>query len=78
MGNDFETVGYVQTSKFASGGFRNAYHATISNGENHGTNWVVKFYNDKALEAITGVMESNPEDHCRKQVHMHSVARHAA
>ena len=74
--NDFEAVGYVETSIFASGGFRNAYHATFSNCKNHGTNWVVKFYNDEALETITGVMQSNAEDHCRKQVQMHSVAKH--
>lgn len=76
--NDFEAVGYVETSIFASGGFRNAYHATLPSCENHGNDWVVKFYNAQAIETITGVMQSNAEDHCRKQVQMHSVARHIA
>lgn len=66
----------LETEKFSSGGFRNAYHASISSmttGEKH---WVVKTYNDKALKSITETLKTTPQNHCRKQVQMHEVARH--
>ena len=38
--------------------------------------WVVKTYNEKATSTIRDDLGSTPEDHTRKQVQMHEVARH--
>ena len=76
--DEFEAVCYIETKEFSSGGFRNAYHATFANNTSHGDvrRWVVKLYNDKAIGTITGALNSSVENHCRKQVQMHAVARH--
>lgn len=69
----------VDSEKFSSGGFRDAYHCHLTGKaptphmERH---WVVKTYNNKATETITTTLQSSLEDHCRKQVQMHEVARH--
>ena len=75
-----EVTASIEKVKFASGGFRDAHHATINNdfADKCGNEWVVKYYNAKALAAITDTLESTVEDHCRKQVQMHAVARHIA
>lgn len=68
----------VDTKKFASGAFRDAFHATgKKSAKNHQTNeWVVKTYNTRAKNTIEGTANTSVEDHCRKQVQMHAVARH--
>lgn len=74
-----EVVCNVEKEKFSSGGFRDAFHATLANNsvtEHLGNEWVVKSYNAKAVASITGTMQSTVENHCRKQVQMHAVARH--
>lgn len=67
----------VDTNKFASGAFRDAFHARAcgkAEGNQNGE-WVVKTYNSKALDAIE-TLNSSIESHTRKQVQMHAVARH--
>ena len=64
----------VECEKFSSGAFRDAFHVTIKQGEK----WVLKKYNRKATETILNTLKSAVENHCRKQVQMHSVARHIA
>ena len=67
----------VDTKKFASGAFRDAFHATgKKSAKNH--QWVVKTYNAKVKSTIEGTANISIEDHCRKQVQMHTVARHLA
>ena len=57
----------VDTNKFASGAFRDAFHATgKKSAKNH--QWVVKTYNAKAKSMIEGTANTSIEDHCRKQV----------
>ena len=65
----------IQTQKFSSGAFRDAFRAT---SKTSGTpeQWVVKTYNPKAVEAIVVKLSSTIDDHARKQVQMHVVARH--
>lgn len=67
----------VDTKKFASGAFRDAFHATgKKSAKNHQpTEWVVKTYNARAKSTIEGAASTSVEDHCRKQVQMHAVAR---
>ena len=67
----------IETQKFSSGAFRDAFRAT---SKTNGTQkqWVVKTYNPKAVEAIVVKLSSTIDDHARKQVQMHAVARHLA
>ncbi|XP_078350666.1 myosin heavy chain kinase B-like [Oculina patagonica] len=64
----------VESEKFSSGAFRDAYHATTV----HGDKWVIKTYNQKTKNTISDTVKSTVENHCRKQVQMHAVARHLA
>ena len=61
----------VESVKFSSGAFRDAFHATTADGDK----WVIKTYNQKAKNTIRETIKSTVENHCRKQVQMHSVAR---
>ena len=71
---------FVETQKFSSGAFRDAFHATTCNkaGRTQQGQWVVKTYNNKAVETIEDKINSSIESHTRKQVQMHEVARHLA
>ena len=62
----------VDSMKFSSGVFQDAFHATIV----HGDKWVFKAYNQKAKNTISETVKSTVENHCRKQVQMHVLARH--
>ncbi|CAH3044238.1 unnamed protein product [Pocillopora meandrina] len=69
----------VDSEKFSSGGFRDAYHCKLtgkSAGQNISNRWVIKTYNEKSKEVISTQLKTNIESHCRKQVQMHEVARH--
>ena len=44
----------------------------------HGDKWVLKTYNQKANNTISETVMSTVENHCRKQMQMHAVARHLA
>ena len=62
----------VETESFSSGGFRNAFLGVCKDEQK----WVIKKYNDKAVETITETLKSSVEDHTRKQIQMHCAARH--
>lgn len=62
----------VESEKFASGGFRDAFLGVSKDNEK----WVVKKYHGKAANTITGTLNSTIEDHTRKQIQMHCAARH--
>lgn len=62
----------VETESFSSGGFRNAFLGVCKDKQK----WVIKNYNDKAVETITETLKSSVEDHTRKQIQMHCAARH--
>ena len=64
----------VECEKFSSGAFRDAFHVTTKQGEK----WVLKKYNGKATDIILNALKSTVQNHCRKQIQMHSVARHIA
>ena len=64
----------VERDKFDSGAFRDAFHATTVDG----AKWVIKTYNKKAKNTITDTLKTTAQNHCRKQVQMHAVARHLA
>lgn len=65
----------LEREKFSSGGFRDAFKGIAEvNGERK--TYVVKTYNERALRTIQQTMNTVVEDHARKQVQMHAVARH--
>ena len=65
----------IESTKFDSGAFRDAFKGEEINKQG-GKVWVVKLYNDKATNTIRDDLCSTLEDHARKQVQMHEVARH--
>ena len=67
----------IETQMFSSGAFRDAFRAT-SKTDGTQKQWVVKTYNPKAVEAIVVKLSSTIDDHARKQLQMHAVARHLA
>ncbi len=67
----------IETQMFSSGAFRDAFRAT-SKTDGTQKQWVVKAYNPKAVEDIVVKLSSTIDDHARKQVQMHAVARHLA
>ena len=69
----------VDSEKFSSGGFHDAYHCKLtckSANQNIANHWVIKTYNEKSKEAIGTQFKTSIESHSRKQVQMHEVARH--
>jgi hypothetical protein len=71
LGNTLDLL--VEADSFSSGGFRNAY-LDVGNKQK----WVIKTYNEKALDTITETLQTSVEDHTRKQIQMHCAARHVA
>ena len=67
----------VEKEKFAEGGSREAFKTTCVNS-NFTRNWVPKFYKQEKAEVIQETLKISVEDHTRKQVQMHAVARHLA
>ena len=67
----------IETQKFSRGAFRDAFHASNKKSTTC-QEWVVKTYNDSAVKTIQETVNNSVENHCRKQVQMHSVARHIA
>ena len=53
----------VQTTKFASGAFRDAYKGEAKNEQGTKKVWVVKTYNDRANTTITDNLLSSVENH---------------
>ena len=62
----------VESMKFLSGVFQDTFHATTL----HGDKWVLKIYNQKAKNTISETVKSTVENHCKKQVQMHALAKH--
>ena len=65
----------IETQRFSSGAFRDAFRATSKTGGTQ-KQWVVKTCNLKAVEAIVVKLSSTTDDHARKHVQMHAVARY--
>ena len=61
--------------EFSGGAFHDAFRAS-SFKQKKCKEWVVKTYNDDAIKTIQDTVNNSVENHCRKQVQMHSVARH--
>ena len=61
----------VESMKFSSGVFQDAFHATTV----HGDEWVLKTYNQKAKNTISETVKSTVENHCRKQVQMSCIGK---
>jgi len=64
----------IEDEPFSSGAFRDAFKATC-NDHLHLGDWVVKKYTPTSIITIKEVLKSTVEDHTRKQVQMHAVAR---
>lgn len=68
----------IEAKEFASGAFRDAFLAKPT-GENpvhlSVSDWVVKKYKETAIPTIINDLKMSVEDHTRKQVQMHAVAR---
>ena len=64
----------VKDSKFAEGGFRDAFMAVTDN-PCYTRKWVVKKYK---MDVIEDMLQISAENHTRKQVQMHSVAKQLA
>lgn len=67
----------IETDKFASGGFRDAYKATSLTQGFTNKSWVIKKYRENTLNDIetTGQL---PEEHTRKAVQSHFLAMNMA
>jgi hypothetical protein len=63
---------FIEDERFAFGAFRDAFKGRSEGG----IKWVIKKYNAKARNTIVVTLESTTEAHARKQVQMHTVARH--
>ena len=67
----------IEKEKFAEGAFREAFKTTCLN-PNFTRKWALKFYKQEKAEAIQEILKISVEDHARKQVQMHAVARYLA
>ncbi len=67
----------IESDPFGRRGFRNAFKATSQAEEFQSTAWVVKKYLPQAIEDI-GVTGQTVEQHTKKVVQMHILARHFA
>ena len=65
----------IDTERFSSGAFRDAFHAMSTRGTKH---WVVKTYNANTITTIEDQARTTIENQCRKQVQLHAVSRHLA
>ena len=68
----------IDELKFAHGGFRDAHNAYAQSSKLPSRKWVVKKYQNGAIKAITDDLHISIEDHTRKQVQLHAVARSMA
>ena len=64
----------IEDEPFSSGPFRDTFKATC-NDHLHLGDWVVKKYKPTLIETIKELLKSTVDDHTRKQVQMHAVAR---
>ena len=59
---------------FSEGGFGKAFRAT-STTVGHSAPWVIKRYKQETLETITSDLGQTVEEHIKKVIQMHSLAR---
>lgn len=67
---------FMETEKFAEGAFRNAYNATSYLPSNQ--KWVIKRFKEEKWADIEPVYNMSVEEHTRKQVQTHMVAKSIA
>lgn len=67
----------VEKQPLGQGGFRNAYNATSRDEEFKNSNWVIKKYLPEAVATIQATNQT-VEDHNKKVVQMHMLARNFA
>ena len=67
----------IDVEPFETGGFRKAYKAISVEKEFEGCTWVIKRYLPKTIEDISTIGQT-VEDHTRKVVQMHYLARNFA
>lgn len=65
----------IEKNSFASGAFRDAFKAKRTKKTNLGDDWVIKKYSEQSIDTITNTLKMPLENHTRKQVQMHAVAR---
>ncbi|CAB4028783.1 transient receptor potential cation channel subfamily M member 6-like, partial [Paramuricea clavata] len=66
----------IEETKFDSGAFRDAFRAKCTDKSSSLVGeWVIKKYRDEAITTIQEQLQMTVEDHTRKQVQMHAVAR---
>ena len=61
-----------------SGAFRDAYKAKCLDPPDLRGEWVLKRYQDTSIDTIKNTLGMSVEDHTRRQVQMHAVARNIA
>lgn len=66
----------IEEIRFAHEAFRDGFRATAIDKGVVPTVWVFKQYLEKAIKTIVDDLGTSKEDHTRKQVQMHVVARH--
>ena len=67
----------MEKEKFAEGSFRDAFKAKCKNASYPNT-WVIKQFKEKQAEKVETIVKISLENHTRKQVQMHSVAKKLA
>jgi hypothetical protein len=66
----------IEETKFDSGAFRDAFRAKCRDTSSGlAGEWVIKKYRDEAVTTIQEQLQMSVEDHTRKLVQMHAVAR---
>ena len=66
----------IEENKFDSGAFRDVFRAKCRDTSSGlAGEWVIKKYRDEAVATIKEQLQMTVEDHTRKQVQMHAVAR---
>lgn len=68
----------IEEEKFASGGFREAFHAYAQIETFSTKHWVLKKYKEQSTTTIENSLGMSIEDHTRKQVQLHIVAKNLA
>ena len=77
--NEVATVEFIfNEQSFEHGGFHDAHNAYAQSSQLPSTKWVVQKYQDGAVQSITSNLHISIEDHTRKQVQLHAVARSMA
>ena len=68
----------LDCQNFASGGFREAFYAYSTHPKLPSSKLVLKEYKAETIKTIESSMNMTAEEHTRKQVQMHTVARNLA